>query len=68
MYRLYPEATIIGTDLSPIQPSWVPPNVQFFVDDAESDWTFDGEFDFVHIRGMAGSVEDWSKLIEQAFK
>lgn len=24
----YPNATVIGTDLSPIQPTWVPPNVQ----------------------------------------
>lgn len=67
VHRLYPEASIIGTDLSPIQPGWVPPNVQFFVDDAESDWTFDGEFDFVHIRGMLGSTEDWPRLIEQVF-
>lgn len=25
----YPNATVIGTDLSPIQPTWVPPNVRF---------------------------------------
>lgn len=26
---LYPDCTIIGTDLSPIQPNWVPENVHF---------------------------------------
>ena len=30
----YPEAQIIGTDLSPIQPPFVPPNVRFFVEDS----------------------------------
>ncbi|KAK2674582.1 hypothetical protein RAB80_009566 [Fusarium oxysporum f. sp. vasinfectum] len=29
----YPETTVIGIDLSPIQPSFVPPNVQFQIDD-----------------------------------
>lgn len=32
----YPAANILGMDLSPIQPEWVPPNVQFVVDDVES--------------------------------
>jgi cyclopropane fatty-acyl-phospholipid synthase-like methyltransferase len=36
---LYPNAEMIGTDLSPIQPSWVPHNVTFEVDDAARDWT-----------------------------
>lgn len=30
----YPEAQIIGTDLSPIQPPFVPPNVRFFIEDS----------------------------------
>jgi tRNA G46 methylase TrmB len=34
----YPEAEIIGTDLSPIQPTFVPPNVRFFVEDSGDDW------------------------------
>jgi hypothetical protein len=24
----YPNAEVIGTDISPIQPSWVPPNLK----------------------------------------
>lgn len=34
----YPAAQVIGTDLSPVQPSWVPPNCRFEVDDFELDW------------------------------
>jgi hypothetical protein len=30
----FPEARIIGTDLSPIQSELVPPNVEFIIDDA----------------------------------
>jgi hypothetical protein len=30
----FPEARIIGTDLSPIQTDLVPPNVEFIIDDA----------------------------------
>lgn len=30
----FPSAQVIGTDLSPIQPNLVPPNVQFLVDDS----------------------------------
>ncbi|KXH31285.1 TAM domain methyltransferase, partial [Colletotrichum salicis] len=42
----YPEAEIIGVDLSPIQPEFVPPNVRFMVDDAEMEWVYpDNHFD-----------------------
>ncbi|KAK1718293.1 S-adenosyl-L-methionine-dependent methyltransferase [Colletotrichum lupini] len=33
-----PSAEVTGVDLSPIQPSWVPSDVRFFVDDVEDDW------------------------------
>lgn len=61
---------VIGTDLSPIQPSWAPPNCRFFIDDAESDWTFaPGEaFDYIHVRSMSGGIGDWPRLLRQAYK
>ncbi|PUU78206.1 S-adenosyl-L-methionine-dependent methyltransferase [Tuber borchii] len=64
----YPSSQVIGTDLSPIQPSWVPPNVSFQIDDAESDWTFAGDsFDLIHIRHLNGGIKNWGKLIKQSF-
>ncbi|KAK3946574.1 hypothetical protein QBC32DRAFT_249067, partial [Pseudoneurospora amorphoporcata] len=30
----FPTCNVIGTDISAIQPSWVPPNLQFDIDDA----------------------------------
>ena len=66
----FPNAQVIGTDLSPIQPSWVPANCQFFVDDMESDWSWshDENFDFIHGRGLGGSVADWPKFHRQVYK
>ena len=64
----YPDAEIIGTDLSPTQPSWVPANVKFEIDDAEESWTFPENFDLVHARYLAAAITDWPKLIGQAFK
>ena len=43
----HPETTVVGVDLSPIQPEFVPPNVEFQVDDMEEDWTFSAKFDFI---------------------
>jgi len=59
---------VVGTDLSPIQPPWVPPNVEFQIDDAEEDWTWANEsFDLIHIRHMTGAIQNWEKLIKQAY-
>lgn len=64
----YPNCEVIGTDLSPIQPSWCPPNVKFEIDDMEQQWTWPpNTFDFIHIRYMVGGVSDWFKLFKQAF-
>ena len=40
MAYAYPRAEILGIDLSPIQPGWVPPNCKFEVDDMELDWSY----------------------------
>ncbi|KAL5332377.1 S-adenosyl-L-methionine-dependent methyltransferase [Aspergillus crustosus] len=58
---------IVGNDLSPIQPRWVPPNVIFEIDDVEAEWPNRPPFDFIHSRYMCGSVQDWPRLFEQAY-
>ncbi|KAG0137454.1 S-adenosyl-L-methionine-dependent methyltransferase [Tuber indicum] len=64
----FPSAVVIGTDLSPIQPSWVPPNCKFQVDDAENDWSFPGDsFDLIHSRHLMTSIRDWPKYIGQIY-
>jgi SAM-dependent methyltransferase len=66
----FPEAIVIGTDLSPIQPAWVPPNCTFYVDDAEAQWTFPPEehFNFIHGRGLAGSIAHWANFYSQVYQ
>ncbi|KAB8075865.1 S-adenosyl-L-methionine-dependent methyltransferase [Aspergillus leporis] len=63
---LHPEAEVIGTDLSPIQPNFVPPNVFFEVDDCCDEWLYKHPFDFIHVRGLYGCVADWGKFYQQA--
>jgi SAM-dependent methyltransferase len=62
----FPHADIVATDLSPIQPLWTPPNLQFEIDDCEAEWTYKEKFDFIHIRNMGGAISDWPRLLEQA--
>lgn len=66
----YPSAVVTGNDLSPIQPTWVPTNCKFIVDDVESDWIYrrDEAFDFIHGRGLGGSIRDWDRLYRQIYQ
>ena len=68
MGERYPKARLIGTDLSPIQPEYVPDNVRFEIDDLESEWLFKpNRFDLIHSRYMIGAVANWKRMIAQAF-
>lgn len=67
--EVYPNAEVIGTDLSPTQPLWVPPNVKFELDDCTQPWTWsENSFDFVHIRYLFGAIADWDELLRQAYR
>lgn len=64
----HPETQVIGVDLSPIQPSFVPPNVSFYIDDIEAEWTYNNPFDFIYMRMLSASIQDWPKLFGQAYQ
>jgi trans-aconitate methyltransferase len=64
----FPSALVIANDLSPIQPGWVPPNVQFEIDDVEDVWPYSQPFDYIHIRNMGAAIADWPKLCAQAMQ
>jgi hypothetical protein len=64
----YPSASILGVDLSPIQPLWMPPNVRFMVDDVESPWLHGRDkFDYVHARHISVAIKNMPKLLERAY-
>ncbi|KKA24618.1 hypothetical protein T310_1365 [Rasamsonia emersonii CBS 393.64] len=64
----YPSAEVIGNDLSPIQPTMVPPNLKFLVDDIEAEWAYENTpFDFIHARYLCYSIKDFRKLLKQCF-
>ncbi|KAL0934583.1 methyltransferase domain-containing protein [Colletotrichum truncatum] len=65
----YPGAAVVGNDLSPIWPDWVPPNTKFVVDDAEAEWYYERDsYDLIRLGNMAPSIHDWPKLLESAYK
>ncbi|KAG4423086.1 hypothetical protein IFR04_003723 [Cadophora malorum] len=61
------ESTVIGTDLSPIQPLYVPPNCKFEVDDAENDWSFSESFDYIHARAIVTCFKDNRAMVQKIF-
>ncbi|TDZ15180.1 Secondary metabolism regulator LAE1 [Colletotrichum orbiculare MAFF 240422] len=63
---LFPNAEIVGNDLSANQPTWVPPNVKFVVDDVESPWV-GSKYDFIFARTLAGCILDWPKLVDNVY-
>lgn len=65
----YPEAHVIGVDLSPIQPKWTAQNVEFRVDDIDQPWVFDAPFDLIHSRICSGlAIQSWPKYLNEASK
>ncbi|KAL7624948.1 hypothetical protein AAE478_004162 [Parahypoxylon ruwenzoriense] len=64
----HPRSQVIGTDLSPIQPQFLPENCRFEIDDAEDEWTFSEEFDFIHGRALMSCFNDPGAVVRQGFR
>lgn len=60
-------ARVIGTDLSPIQPSSIPANCQFIIEDCEDEWTFSQKFDLIHGRALLSCFSKPRTVIESCF-
>lgn len=62
-------AKFVGTDLSPVQPSCIPPNLRFEIDDCCSEWVHPPNyFDYIHIRALYGSIADWPAFYRECYK
>lgn len=65
----FPSSSVIGTDISPSKPTWIPPNLKFELEDATQPWTFpENHFDYIHIRYLFGSIPDWTALLKEAYR
>lgn len=66
----FPAASVIGFDLSPIQPTFIPPNLQFEILDADESWEYGANrFDLVHTRFMNGfSIKSWPHFYQEAWR
>ncbi|KAM4056644.1 methyltransferase [Hirsutella rhossiliensis] len=64
----FPSARIIGTDLSPVQPHWTPPNVEFRVEDLDDEfrpWTnIYHDADLIHLRFLLPTIR-WPRTLLQ---
>ncbi|KAI9760352.1 MAG: hypothetical protein M1840_002558 [Geoglossum simile] len=69
----YPETEVLGVDLSPIQPPFVPVNVRFEVDDVESPWQYASNEDLnltlsICNKSMDAAIGDWPRLFNQTLE
>jgi SAM-dependent methyltransferase len=64
----HPSTTVLGIDISPIQPSYVPVNCSFRIDNIESDWVPEEKFDLIHSRAMVGAIKSWPQFFSKAFE
>lgn len=47
----------------------VPPNLCFIIDDVNQEFRFPFDtFDFIHVRGLAGSKEHWPSFLRQCYE
>jgi ubiquinone/menaquinone biosynthesis C-methylase UbiE len=65
--NMYPSANVIGTDLSVVQPLYVPPNLRFEICDAEEEWDFSAKFDYIHGRMLLVCFRDIREVFRNAF-
>ncbi len=64
----HPETEVIGIDITPIQPNYVPPNLKFEIADADEEWTFAPRFDLIHTRVMYDfSFRSWPAYFQKAY-
>ncbi|KAJ0280378.1 hypothetical protein CBS470a_008816 [Colletotrichum nupharicola] len=66
--EIFPNAEILGNDLSAIQPAWCPPNVKFEIDDVESPWLYEHKFDFIFCRYINLNPGGWVEFQDYNIK
>jgi hypothetical protein len=60
--------SVQGVDLSPIQPSEVPSNCSFHVQNIVDGWDSDEKFDLIHARAMIIAFADWLQFFKDCYR
>ncbi|KAI1866245.1 uncharacterized protein JN550_007633 [Neoarthrinium moseri] len=64
----HPQSTVIGSDLTLIQPTPGLPNLNFVQEDAEEEWLYSYKFDYIHLRYVYTCFDDPRRVIKSAFE
>lgn len=63
----FPSAHVLGIDLSPIQPYYAPPNVEWKIDDLEAEWPPAYQnADYIHAWSFLNTISDPERLLASA--
>ncbi|KAH9217111.1 S-adenosyl-L-methionine-dependent methyltransferase [Leptodontidium sp. 2 PMI_412] len=63
----YPNTQVLGFDISPCAPPFIPSNCTFEVHDAEAEWNFPQKFDYIHGRALMSCFQSPFSVIQSAF-
>lgn len=62
----FPQASVVGADVSPIQPKNKPANIEWKVLDIEGEWPFpENSFDLIHLSLVHGCVQNWPATLSK---
>lgn len=64
---MHPEADMKGIDISLVQPTFVPPNCRFEINEYNLECLDDDKFNLIHQRELLGAVPDWSEFYQECF-
>lgn len=66
----FPDVNVHGVDLYPPPNSWVPPNCFLEVQDVLQEWTWNYQFDLVHMRLLLGAFTDaeWDQVYRTVYE
>lgn len=71
---MFPYVHVWGIDYKPLKFNFAPANLEFILDDVDSDWLLDEVLpegktvDYIHAREMIFAVKDWRSFMNQSFK
>lgn len=64
MADAFPDCSIVGMDISPIQPKEKPSNVEWVLHNVEAEWSFPNDhFDYVRLSLLNGSFADFGETM-----